>query len=487
MKKALLLACITLFSLSLHAQQKYWIYFKDKTPEVPTLSKTELYDLPINQAYLDSLSQLGITARTNSKWLNAITAYLSQNEYESISTLGFVKALSPVEIHFREHSSTGSLQAVQVLNQLNADTLIALGWFGKGIKIGIIDGGFLGADEADELSHILSNKQVAAYKNYIEKDVTNPYTGSARYQDNHGTKVWTMIAGRSGSEKYFGTATEAMFYLARTDQGDKEYRGEEDHWVAAVEWMYEQGVKLINSSVGYSTGFNDASQNYSPSDVDGSSSAITKAANIATKEKGMTIVLAAGNDGNNKFKVVSVPADAEGVITVGATDIRNWKRQYYSSIGPENLKHVKPDLSCYSVSGTSFAAPVITGLIASLQQGFPEATPQEIRKALEQSAHLSQLPNNYLGYGVPNIKKAIDILHGEKNKSQRKIIKTEADEVEVMMGSDNLVAFYKSDAINVLFQKLLISRNGKVTVKRQKEAERTTVASPEKCVEIIWE
>jgi subtilisin family serine protease len=470
------------------AQQKYWIYLKDKTDKIkPHVSITEA---PISARYLDSLVQLGIKPVTKSKWLNAVSANLNQEQFNRVNELRFVREIQELNGRFKVTSiETYQIYTLaKVLEQINADTLISLGLSGKGVKIGIIDAGFLNANIDSYLKDIIENDQISGYKNFIETDLTDPYGGDQTNNDRHGTKVFRAIAGRD-NESYAGLATNAQFYLARTDQEQREYHDEEDYWVAAMEWMYDEGVQLINSSLGYSDGFDNPEENYEPRHIDGSHSAITRAVNIAVKEKGMTIVLAAGNDGNNKFKVISIPSDANGIISVGASGYRHWNKLDYSSIGPEHLEPVKPEIVCFATDGTSFSAPVITGLVACMLEYKPELKNNEILEIIKKSSHLYPYPNNYLGYGVPNGNKIITLLNNPNaviNHSKEIQGQVNSGYSIILPKNDNIMAFHKKNKTIVLEQEKLRWKDGGIIVTPLLGAEYTTVATESMVWEIHW-
>lgn len=490
MKKIWLnIAFILLLATTSSAQQKYWIYFKDKKNTTMSAPDKDYYDIDVNQVYVDSLSKLSCTIIQRSKWLNAVTSKLSKEQQQAISHLGFVKKIKPVNQNLKVLSlHNGGFDMKIALKQVNADTLIKAGLFGKGVKIGIIDGGFLGAHEDERLLPIIKNKGYLGYRNFIEKDVRNPFTGTKKYGDDHGTAVWALTGGYdAGSNKYYGVATESQYYLARTDQGDKEYRGEEDHWIAALEWMHDQGVRLINSSLGYSNGYDNPKENYAPDDVDGQSAAITQAATIAAKKKNMILVISAGNDGGDLFEIISIPADADGILAVGATGYSAWGKQYYSSTGPDRLPYVKPEISCYSSNGTSFSAPIITGLIASILQVAPHLSSEEVSDLIKKSGHLYPYPNNYIGYGVPDAKKMLLLLSDKRIPDTASEVKASSNTIDLKLESKNVMLFHKKNERQVIHQEDGKCKRGTLTVTRYENAAITTVATPDKVFEIIWE
>ena len=470
-----LLTIFLLVCANAWTQQKYWIYFN-------TQVEKRL------DAQVEGIKQYGIEPIVVSHWLSAASAYLDADQKKTLLHLKEVDRIQHISRKLRVLGSalTDSIQLDRALDQINANAIVDSGLTGKGVKIGVIDGGFYHANKDGALAQIIDNQQVKGYKNYIETGITDPYSGPRKNNDHHGTIVWTAIAGRL-DKRIKGLASNATFYLARTDQADKEYRGEEDYWVAALEWMHSQGVRLVNSSVGYSNGYDDPAEDYHPLDVDGESSAITQAARVASEDKGMLIVVSAGNDGNNVFQVISLPGDAKGVLTVGATNYYDWSKAGYSSIGPSKLPHVKPDVSCYASSGTSFSAPIMTGLAACIMEADPGLTNVEIIDLITRSAHLYEHPNNYIGYGVPDAEKIIaDLSTGHIEKTAALKIMTSSSTVSLDLDRQNVVAFHKLDDITVLSQQRLPVVKGKVTVVRQEGVAVTTVATPGKTWEIHW-
>jgi len=282
-------------------------------------------------------------------------------------------------------------------------------------------------------------------------------------------------------------ARDAEYFLARTDEDPREYRGEEDYWIAAVEWMYSEGVRVINSSLGYADGHDNASEDYLPEEADGRSAALTRFADIAVFEKGLVIIMSAGNSGNEDFEVVNIPADAPGVIAVGATNLNFWTKQGYSSIGRHTLPNIKPDLACYSSSGTSFSAPVITGLAACLLEADTSLTNIKLASILKASSNLRSFPNNYLGYGVPNAQLALDLLEGKTAEHNDDIIFADSDTVTISHRANDPVLFHKLNAWEVDQQDYRIGTGPEWIIRRPgKEISHTTFAFADGAIEIIW-
>ena len=206
----------------------------------------------------------------------------------------------------------------------------------------------------------------------------------------------------------------------------------------------------------------------------------------------MLLVVSAGNDGNNDFKVLSAPADAKGVITVGATNFKTWKKAIYSSIGPESLGYMKPNISCFASNGTSFSAPVITGMSACIIQMDSTLTNSEILTIIEQSAHIYPFGNNFIGYGVPSCERAFELVKNrnqkiELEKEKRGVVsKKNKIELQIPNSIKELVLFHKSDSINVLYQEKITSKDSIILLVKPKGARFTTVTTKGFVREVEW-
>lgn len=463
------------------SQGRYWVLFGENT-------NPETY-----QQYKDSIDHYTIAIENESKWFSAVSATLDSANIFFLKQKHFVKEILPVRsFQPSNYDTEPSVQNSYAMQQLNADSLLLLGLNGEGVRIGIIDGGFLGADENEYLNAIVSKGCMKFYKDFIRPEQTSPYEGVRIHQDNHGTTVWQMIAGyNSQTKRRYGMATEADFYLVKTDHGKRESRVEEDYLVAALELMDSLGVRLVNVSLGYTTGFDDPTEDHKPTEVDGKSSMLTKAITKATIEKGMLIVLSAGNEGNDKkWQVLSIPADAEAALSVGATSFSDWRKTNYSSIAPEGLDFVKPDVACFAANGTSFAAPVITGLAACIWQHDSTLSNHEVKKIIVQSAHLYQRPNNYLGYGVPDAAKIKNLLT-EDNSIVNTVTELMAESNEIVLTitdheDDLAVLFHKKDERLVLKQEIVKIKDQQLRIRRKEAAAFTTVSIKEQVYEISW-
>ena len=499
------------------AQSKYWILFtgKDQTAP-PALSGVAIAqrqartmpvddtDRPVSVAYLSQLVQMGIRPINRSRWLNAVSAQLTADQYAGVKQLPFVQAIQPIDPAIiitsigqspktSGHNAQKAPHLAPVMTQIEASDFEQAGLTGRFVNIGVIDAGFFGADSANALKHVFARQGVRRVRDYVNEKKTHSdlFRTLETMSDFHGTEVLAAIAGNDPTENIqYGLATDATFYLARTDQGNREYRGEEDNWVAAMEWMDSLGVRLINTSLGYAKGMSNPKENYEPRQMDGHTSLISRAAQIAADQKGILIIVSAGNEGDDRsWRIISTPADAQGVLAIGATNARLWNRIGYSSIGPESLAYLKPNVSCFSLYGTSLSAPVITGFAACIMQANPKLTNKEVMAIIEKSAHMYPYGNNYVGYGVPLASRAIALLRNQPLPATARSVKASGKSLTLAVVSSEAAVsvFHKKDAIHVMQQEAVKISKGKLTLRREKGENQTTVDLKKEVIEVIWE
>ena len=384
-------------------------------------------DYEVSPIYLDSVRAMGAKVLHTSRWMNGATVQASEEVIEVIEACEFVESVektrgerggrlqrSLVNASLQNDSiAANSLEAKgdevnvgevgEQLDQLNLLPLHQAGYKGRGIRIGIADGGFYRANSM--LS--LPQDQCLGYA-----DLTDDEEDMFSSIGDHGTMCLSTIMAKQ--DAYMGAATEAEYYLFRTEEEYTESKKEIDNWVAAIEMADSMGLHIVSTSLGYTT-FDDAQMNFQYADMDGRTSRGAQAAVIAAR-KGMLLVVAAGNDGNKDWHYLSTPADADSVLTVGAVD---GDRQIaaFSSYGPSADGRVKPEVCAMGRgtsiihpenenitrgNGTSFACPLIAGMAACLWSALPDATNMEIRERIICSADRYTQPHEQYGYGIPN-------------------------------------------------------------------------------------
>ena len=151
--------------------------------------------------------------------------------------------------------------------------------------------------------------------------------------------------------------------------------------MAGAEFADSIGADILNTSLGY-TQFDDSTTNHSYADMDGNTTRISIAADIAAS-RGLLVITSAGNMGSQPWHYISAPADADSSIAVAAVD-SFLIRAPFSSFGPSSDGDLKPNVSamgyksaCVNASGvvrqangTSFSAPIVSGMAACLWPGY---------------------------------------------------------------------------------------------------------------------
>lgn len=456
MKYPVYWATSALFFLLLHgtvraqSDGRFWVYFQDKGPvtsevnEAVQLSERALerrqkqgiaidwYDMPVYQPYIDSLASWGFTIHVASLWINAVS--VTAPDETALGNLGIqplvrkvervksyrmpVETLSFQPATFRQAENTEPEygNAANQVEMIQLDKLHGLGYTGEGLQIAVLDGGFTAIDTG------------AGYQSFRDKE---QILGTFNFPDNnedvyfsalHGSYVLSIM-GSDIPGSYVGAAPDAGYFLFRTEVVDSERVAEEDFWLAAAEYSDFIGVDIINSSLGYTT-FDVSSEDHSYSDMDGNTTVVTRAADIAAS-KGILVCNSAGNSGNSDWQYIGAPADGDSVFSIGAVDPDGIYASF-SSRGPTSDGRIKPNIAVqgafsavvhpngaiYIGSGTSFSSPLAAGAAACLWQAFPEKTNMEIMEAMQQSATQAAEPDDYLGYGIPNMLVAYYMLNG---------------------------------------------------------------------------
>lgn len=401
--------------------------------------KIDSTDLPVSTFYTDSLKKFGIQIHNVSKWFNSVT--FKTDNPDLLGSLDFVKKIertTPLKLNMYEESSLYDINsydstfyglAYKQIHIHNGDFLHQSGLRGEKMLIAVIDAGFSNYQNVTGFQQIRSEGRIKGIRDFVKHD------GDVNLDNAHGMHVFSII-GTELENSFVGTAPKADFLLLRSEDAtpdiyglQSEYLVEEDNWIAAAEYADSLGTDVINTSLGYSI-FNFPEQNHSYEDMNGENTRVSKAAGMASK-KGMIVVVSAGNEGDSPWTYISAPADAKNILAVGAIN-NKLTRAGFSSIGPTSDNRVKPDVmavgwgtyfqsttnNIIAGSGTSFAAPVITGLTACLWQGSPDKTNVEIMEAIRKSSHKFENPDNLYGYGIPDFKKAMMMLNpvvGNKN------------------------------------------------------------------------
>ncbi|MBC6698825.1 S8 family peptidase [Hymenobacter sp. BT190] len=427
--------------------RKHLVYFRDKTGTPFTVGQPQAFlsaravqrrtrqniavqprDLPVTPTYVTQLKAVpGATVWYTSRWFNAAVVSCDSATLRNLQALPFVRsattlnrtaAAGPTPVRPRspedaEEPTQERTQANPVYGTAYKQALMVgavamhnAGFRGEGMQIAVFDDGFPGVNQTAPFAAMRNENRLADVYNFVERN-------TAVYgRDSHGTHcLSTMAASQTGA--FVGTAPKATFRLYLTENIIGENPIEEVNWLLAAERADSAGVDVISSSLGYST-FDTPYGNYAYTDLNGRTAISTRAAALAARA-GMIVVNSAGNEGNNSWQRILAPADADSILAVAAVDSFG-ARVGFSSIGPSADGRIKPNLAAMGFqtaivntagqptrgSGTSYACPVLAGMVACFWQANPTLTAQQVISFLQRSASQSAAPNNLLGYGIPN-------------------------------------------------------------------------------------
>lgn len=271
---------------------------------------------------------------------------------------------------------------------IHTDYAYRMGLTGKDVTIAVMDTGIVPHPDFD--------KRILCFQ-----DFCNGRAGL--YDDNgHGTHVSGIIAGNGGksAEKngiriYSGIAPGANIVMLKVlDSGGN---GTTSTVLKGLEWLSKMKdryhIKLLNISVGML-----------PSAGKSEQKALLEAVDDIW-EQGIMVVAAAGNNGPGE-NTVTIPGISRKVLTVGSSDDEAAAAKNlglgYSGRGPTECCIVKPEIlapgtnivSCSKngkgyqpKSGTSMAAPVVTGALALAYQKYPYLLPAEMKLRVYERAY----------------------------------------------------------------------------------------------------
>lgn len=459
--KILLALIVTLMTYTSVAAQdadtltlfRYRVSLRDKANSKFSLAKPEQYlsrkaierrkrqgisidstDLPVNEAYVKGVKKCGVKVLNRSKWNN--TLLVSANDSTTIDAVRKLDYVTGVRLVGTRYATTPMREnrtvwtdtekevpeseygkGLSQIKQLNGIEVHKRGYRGKGMTIAVIDGGFQNVD----IIPAFKNLKIAGTHDFVSPE------NRIYHAHKHGMQVLSCMATNI-KNVFIGTAPEATFWLLRSEETVGEQMAEEDNWAAAVEFADSVGVDVINSSLGY-TAFDDTTTGVMYHELNGRTHLVSRSASMLAS-KGIVLCNSAGNEGNDTWKKIGVPADASDILAVGAVEY-NGKNANFSSLGNTADGRIKPDvcamgrMACVMdikghttrANGTSFASPILAGMVACLWQALPDLTAYEIIDLVRGSGNNTAHPDNVFGFGIPDFTKALDA--GKKIEAER--------------------------------------------------------------------
>ncbi|WP_294002391.1 S8 family serine peptidase [Streptomyces sp.] len=262
--------------------------------------------------------------------------------------------------------------------QIGAPQVWAGGDTGQGVDVAVLDTGV-------DTGHPDLAGRIAATRSFVPDEDVQDHNG-------HGTHVASTIAGTGaasdGTEK--GVAPGARLHIGKVLSNSG--TGQDSDILAGMEWAaVDEHAKVINMSLGSNT----------PSD---GTDPLSAAVDRLSAQTGALFVTAAGNTG--RARSIGGPAAADAALTVGAVDSKD-ALAIFSSQGPRiGDSAVKPEITAPGVdvlaarsqyagegqgyyqtlSGTSMAAPHVTGAAVLIAAQHPELTGSQIKDLLVSSS-----------------------------------------------------------------------------------------------------
>ena len=230
--------------------------------------------------------------------------------------------------------------------------------------------------------------------------------------DGHGTFVSGVIAAdKDNGIGIAGIDPKAKIMVLKALNSFGHTRA--SYLARAITYAVDNGAQVINMSVGGK-----------------SVTRIEQEAIDYAYKKGVVVVIAAGNEGIDVSGFGLAGSDK--VITVASTGLNddhpsfsNWGKQVdVAAPGADVLSlrgrytdtmrdipgvkykagdaYVGEDKRYYRASGTSFSAPIVTGIVSLMLSKNPKLTPDQVKEILQQTAKDVEVPgvDQYTGYGV---------------------------------------------------------------------------------------
>lgn len=288
---------------------------------------------------------------------------------------------------------------------------------GRGVIIGIVDTGMDGTHPE------LRGKQLEGLS-CLDASPLLPDTDGSQGEDAHATHVAGIAAAAGGNgEGIVGVAPEARIMSLRIFDARRVGPGNSSGYVGDARvarcllWAVTVGPDGIENSGDEADVLNNSwgGRGYSQTLKDAIEEVVAR---------GVVFVNSMGNSSEDE---VLYPKNYPGVLAVGATDPQDRKVGFSTmggaiSVGAPGVDVLssvplwirRPTGEPYGYmyfSGTSMAAPQVSGAIALLKERFPQATPYQLQRILEKTADDIEEPgfDRLTGYGRVNLARALSL------------------------------------------------------------------------------
>jgi subtilisin family serine protease len=376
------------------------------------------------QAELNAFKGMGGDVKNVFTIIPAISGKLPSKAIEALKKNPQVEVVElDYAVQALEYSSENELGNSWGVDHINADTALAAGYSGEGVKVAVLDSGV-------NFNHFDLRDNFDFYANELGYD----FVSDDSFPEDvygHGTHVAGIIAAASNGFGVVGVAPNAQIVALRVldDNGG----GTASRIIEALQWIQNYNAAHPNSPIRITN------NSYGT----GSYSSQLGAAFDALAKSGVLNIGSAGNDGSaaGNGNNVSYPARYESVVAVAAVD-KNNQRASFSSTGSA-VEIAAPGVSVLSTwkdsaniggpqpfsfvgypgeyfieaSGTSMASPHVAGVAALLMASNPSYTAEEVRNKMNETAlDLGTAgKDNLYGYGLVDASSALGIVPATNN------------------------------------------------------------------------
>jgi len=366
--------------------------------------------------------------------IRAVAASLSEHEMAALRA----QRVSPLHIYNDTAvaaSSLGALPETYYPSEVDAANMHVGGMTGRGVTVAVLDSGLWNQEgplqnaPGESRSRVLAQYDVILARQnpqYYLPPMLESYSRDINDPYGHGTHVSSIIAssGVATTGRYQGVAPGVNLVSVRAL--DSNGQGLYSDVISGVQWVINQrvryGIRVLNLSLGAPPS--------GPYWQDPLNQAV-----MAAWASGIVVVTAAGNRGPDPLSI-NAPGNTPYVITVGAVTDNYYPMQpiqyrlsSFSSAGPTFEGFVKPDVvgmgghimantpnngtldteyptwitepySDMTMSGTSQASAVVSGVVALMLQVNPSLTPDQVKCRLMSGAHPAVNSAGNLAYTI---------------------------------------------------------------------------------------
>lgn len=355
--------------------------------------ETDTYLIYADESQLEEIKlQYGVVKKEFEE-LPLVELKLSESEKAALQ-----QQFSSAEIYPNRQYQTAADEVSPTFSMIKSAPKQAAPYTGKGVRVAVLDTGIDTEHPDLKVAGGVCTAAVCASK--------------VPYDDNfgHGTHVAGIIAAQQNNKGIIGLAPNVQLYAIKSlnNKGN----GSSAQITKGVEWAIQNKIDILNLSL-------------SISEHDRPLELMLKKA----YDNGMVIVSAAGNEGGTgQMDTMTYPGKYASVIAVGAVN-NSLTRDENSSIGP-TLELAAPGLDIYStypkelddwdyvvdgyrqLSGTSMAAPHVSGVLALYKEQHPGLSNVKLREILQSTAKdLGKAGRDELyGFGLVQFEKEIKTL-----------------------------------------------------------------------------